>query len=641
MTAKSDYKLCSDNYATICRLCLESNGYMLAIFNSEELSNPDLSIMDDTEKNYYSKFYIYHKIFEFLQIQVGFEDGLPPNICHRCLYKIELCTDFKKACLQSDAALRHSLNHKLNAKDDLNVIEKRHVVNHLEFEEFNLQNHKFIENDENVENVVTVVDPTAQCDTDNEIDTECKTNKIETNELEAETQHQSDAEIDIATEINEFKNVFMCQYCDRAFINQDMCFLHEQSNHDVSTPFLCQECDMAFGDRVNYTAHLKSVHKNDKPFGCSECDRSFGRRSDLRKHTIVHTGIKPFTCTICLKSFSRNTNLNKHLRIHSGLKPHVCPKCPRTFISKGDLSRHSLIHSGIKPFSCTQCDQSFGRRDKLVRHEKRHMKPENIDKGNISQDLGFLSEQLVQRPFSNEFPGNIEMPDIKQEVDSDQWDSSENMVISLDPYSHNDQMEAESSGYVRSETSLTVIAKPPENIIENTDQMTLEHVTGDDGFPGFSAEEVKMAKSALLKQFICTVCGKKFSNHDSLKLHSATHSALRPHACKICSKTFMRKRELDRHMNTHTGMKPFGCLVCEKKFGRKDKLVRHMRVHDATRHYSCTYCSAKFTRKDGLAHHLKMHLMKDMGLNNDSLELTAATNVPNVSETQPPSIIDS
>lgn len=344
----------------------------------------------------------------FFYFQISFGDGLPTCICHRCLFKVEFCLEFRQLCFMSDATLR-----QING-----IPQKNHE---------NIQNpsQPFEKLDENQENeVVMVVDPSS-LDFDSEYETD--------------NEHHSENENEGLNDLYECRNVSMCKFCDQAFTDKAECAAHETNSHNHSVPYLCNSCDMGFADRLQYSAHLKSVHQNDKPYCCPQCDRTFARRSDLRKHTIVHTGIKPFTCNVCFKSFSRNTNLSKHMRIHSGRKPFVCPKCPKTFISKCDLTRHAIIHSGQKPFSCNFCHLSFGRRDKLLRHEKRHFPQENAkDK---SEELQMMRDSLAMADYNygpGKEPQGENNGDILGEEKQDGWMSSENMVISLDPFNHND-----------------------------------------------------------------------------------------------------------------------------------------------------------------------------------------------------------
>ncbi|KAK4881582.1 hypothetical protein RN001_004901 [Aquatica leii] len=556
------------SYATICRLCMHRDGFMLGIFNH----------IRGKEKS------IYRKIMDCTDLQISSGDGLPSCICHRCLYKIELCLEFKQQCSMSDATLRQ-----------INGIPVKHTEPPVSFE--------LTKNYTPDEEAIMVVDPLV-LDYDSEYD--------------SENEQQSDLENPELNDLYEFRNVFMCKFCDQAFTGKTECASHEGSAHNHSVPYTCAECDMGFGDRAQYSAHLKSVHQNDKPYNCPQCERNFARRSDLRKHTIVHTGIKPFTCNICFKSFSRNTNLSKHMRIHSGQKPFVCPKCPKTFISKGDLTRHAIIHSGQKPFRCNYCHLSFGRRDKLLRHEKRHFPQNSEDK---SQELEIMRQNLSMNDYGykNDHENHVDVPPDPEK--QDEWNSSENMIINLDPFNHNSYGNPENTP--RSDLNSEVappdteqeIPRVPELINPDSSETPLsndtlpqvpEHITGD-SFSTKNEVDVKSNSASGIKRYPCLRCSKSFSTPDGLQVHMASHTAERPYNCNMCSKTFLRKRELDRHLATHTGMKPFKCPHCDKRFGRKDKLVRHIRIHDINKEHICVICGASFNRKDGLAHHMKTH----------------------------------
>ncbi|CAH1379742.1 hypothetical protein MTP99_003580 [Tenebrio molitor] len=545
------------SYATMCRLCLQKDGYMLGIFN--HIQGKDKSI--------------YKKIIDCTALQISYGDGLPNVICHRCLYKIEFCLEFRKLCFVSDATLRQLMNAAMASENG--STEGGCPPAQIPYLE-QLANG-------NEEDVVMVVDPTA-------LDYE--------SEYESDAERPSDTENVDAGDTYGGKNVSMCRYCDHAFTDKTECAAHENAAHNNEVPYTCSLCEMGFADRLQYSAHLKGVHQNDKPYNCPQCDRTFARRSDLRKHTVVHTGIKPYTCSVCSKSFSRNTNLSKHMRIHSGQKPFVCPKCPKTFFSKGDLTRHAIIHSGQKPFSCNFCHLSFGRKDKLLRHEKRHFPQENSE--DKSQELQIMRDNL------GEYYGpKVDNPDETNSEDKqDGWADSENMVISVDPFNHNNYGDAIKTENP-SETDLTAdLAKVPDHLENATNEMRdlpqiPAHITGD----SFSNDDNK--------RYSCDSCPKTFSNPENMRYHHATHSGIRPHACTICKKTFIRKRELDRHFATHTGMKPFKCVKCSKSFGRKDKLVRHMRIHDVNKEHSCTICSATFNRRDGLLQHIKTHVKNE------------------------------
>ncbi|KAG5888108.1 hypothetical protein JTB14_023402 [Gonioctena quinquepunctata] len=522
------------SYATICRLCLQKDGFMLGIFN--HIQGKDRSI--------------YKKIIDCTALQISHGDGLPNVICHRCLFKIEFCLEFRQLCFMSDATLRQLAGVNKENGPDTPITRNCLFTNNWSQQ------------------------VTTKTSSWSSILSRSTTNPI--------TSPRRSPRATSRTANPTIKNLKV--------------EVHEMTAHNSDTPYTCTTCYMSFADRVLYSAHLKSVHKNDKPYNCPQCDRTFARRSDLRKHTIVHTGVKPFTCTVCYKSFSRNTNLSKHMRIHSGTKPFVCPKCPKTFTSKADLSRHSIIHSGQRPFSCNYCHLSFGRKDKLQRHEKRHFPQENSE--DKSHELQMLRENLSIYSNANE---NKDEGEMKQ-------DGSENMVITLDPFNHNSYPSDatphrgdNSENEPHNDLEGSII---DESLEDDMKEIKQESEVSHENF------EMNAKMSAGLKSFKCGQCLRRFSKAENLQKHQATHAGSRPFSCHICNKSFIRKRELDRHIATHSGMKPFKCPRCSKSFGRKDKMIRHMRIHDIKKSFNCEICGSTFNRRDGLQQHMKTHVIK-------------------------------
>ncbi|CAH1990891.1 unnamed protein product [Acanthoscelides obtectus] len=557
------------SYSTICRLCLQKDGFMLGIFN--HIQGKDKSI--------------YKKIIDCTALQISHGDGLPNVICHRCLFKVEFCLEFRQLCFMSDATLRqiNGVMGKENGSENI-------AVNGLPvYEQLGVGG-----NDDS--DVVMVVDPMAN---DYESDYESDKDPGGTVGGGCASDQENMENLDGNDAEQEGRGVSMCKYCDHAFTDPQECLNHESSAHNSDTPYACSACFMSFADRVLYSAHLKSVHKNDKPYNCPQCNRTFARRSDLRKHTIVHTGVKPYTCTVCYKSFSRNTNLSKHMRIHSGTKPFVCPKCPKTFTSKGDLTRHAVIHSGQRPFACNFCHLSFGRRDKLQRHEKRHFPVRDQDgTHDRSKELQMMRDAVYATP-----PGDrAECGEGKE--------GSENMIINLDPFNHNN-FGTSATPQRGGDNSENEPHNDHDSNINN--HIKLEDLKEDpdlaNQLPTRAPEENygRQKRADNLKRYKCSHCPKKFSKIDNLHVHQQIHSGSRPFSCHICSKNFIKKRELDRHIATHSGAKPFKCPRCNKSFGRKDKMLRHARIHDVNKSFNCKECGSTFYRRDSLHQHMKTH----------------------------------
>lgn len=138
----------------------------------------------------------------------------------------------------------------------------------------------------NSDDSVTVIDPDQDYQSTDE---ESSTSDIENSTASLPTK-QDNAKVN-RFKTQQIKNVFFCEYCDKAFVTQEECFRHERNSHGQPNPHICTFCTFSCASRNTIIAHIKECH-DPKPFLCTQCDKKFGRRSDLRKHSVVHTGIR-------------------------------------------------------------------------------------------------------------------------------------------------------------------------------------------------------------------------------------------------------------------------------------------------------------------------------------------------------------
>uniref|UniRef100_M3XUK1 C2H2-type domain-containing protein n=1 Tax=Mustela putorius furo TaxID=9669 RepID=M3XUK1_MUSPF len=78
---------------------------------------------------------------------------------------------------------------------------------------------------------------------------------------------------------------------------------------------------------------------------------------------------------------------------------------------------------------------------------------------------------------------------------------------------------------------------------------------------------MNMRIQAEKKQYICTECGKAFSQSANLTVHERIHTGEKPYKCKECGKAFSHSSNLVVHRRIHTGLKPYTCSECGKSFG--------------------------------------------------------------------------
>lgn len=115
--------------------------------------------------------------------------------------------------------------------------------------------------------------------------------------------------------------------------------------------------------------------------------------------------------------------------------------------------------------------------------------------------------------------------------------------------------------------------------------------------------------SSQSSQLTCKICLKRFSNKQSLQVHSSLHSTSLcqrySYKCQICQKGFQTQQNLKNHQNTHTGNKPYECKICNSRFAERSSLKKHQAVHSKECRYKCRYCDKVFTQAGSRQRHIQ------------------------------------
>ncbi|XP_051845855.1 zinc finger protein OZF-like [Antechinus flavipes] len=109
------------------------------------------------------------------------------------------------------------------------------------------------------------------------------------------------------------------------------------------------------------------------------------------------------------------------------------------------------------------------------------------------------------------------------------------------------------------------------------------------------------------KPFLCSECGRAFSQRGNLTEHQRTHTGEKPFECHECGKSFSRSAHLTEHKRIHTGEKPFVCSECGKAFSRSGHLTEHRRVHTGEKPFECHECGKAFCWSGQLTEHKRIH----------------------------------
>ena len=108
----------------------------------------------------------------------------------------------------------------------------------------------------------------------------------------------------------------------------------------------------------------------------------------------------------------------------------------------------------------------------------------------------------------------------------------------------------------------------------------------------------------------CSFCGNLFSRADHKKQHeNLVHKGIKEFDCSLCGKKFGNKQGKEYHERSHLNLKPFQCLSCGKNFTSSSYLIVHKRTHTGELPYVCQYkdCKKSFRSASQRRTHARAH----------------------------------
>ncbi|KAL0803194.1 hypothetical protein ABMA28_017348, partial [Loxostege sticticalis] len=118
------------------------------------------------------------------------------------------------------------------------------------------------------------------------------------------------------------------------------------------------------------------------------------------------------------------------------------------------------------------------------------------------------------------------------------------------------------------------------------------------------------------KKIICSYpeCGKTYTRRLYLQNHyNFVHKKQSKYVCRECDTQFLNRTKYANHIRfVHEGKKKVKnklCTICGRGFSENQVLIRHMRTHTGERPHACALCPARFAQSTALRAHLA-HLIE-------------------------------
>lgn len=456
---------------------------------------------------------------------------------------------------------------------------------------------------------------------------------------------------------------FDCSDCGKTFSRSASLRRHKAAVHERLRPYACAVCRKCFRQYSDLMRHLQHHQKQSQegekvepapgntsstPLSCEDCSLAFASEEDLQQHLNEHHSeaaepqddessdpdfkVKPSAAKSNESLQSRPPQRPQRLRAQSRISaitkliapkrravvctkagapaeiepaesdastPRrwlVCNRCHRTCANPAELEAHRCI---LRRHKCGQCGAAFVKSALL----KRHQQTAHKDLRNIiceRCDKVFMTSGSLRQHQKSNTCGKYHC-------------ASELFSCTFCQFSFT--MKSYLVKHIKRHHPAEYLPRgEPDGVAEEEKEEGRPHVCPHCSQSCGSAKEFK-AHSCFQQVkvlYLCTDCGKGFTNHYGLKQHQRVHTGEKPYTCPHCSKSFSYNGQLTVHLRTHTGEKPYLCTHCGESFRQSGDLKRHERKHTGVRPYSCPECCKSFSRPQSLKAHQMLHLGQKM-----------------------------
>ncbi|XP_068083210.1 zinc finger protein 665 [Anabrus simplex] len=576
--AKDDYKTGKQ----LCRLCANTIGDAVYIFDTEEQEGDDLATM----------------INMCLPVTVRRTDRLPKQLCWECVDKLYLCYSFAETSLLAQDKLQAlcDSSYFMSWTPYLNNPDKSSCGDNQDKDKFCCplcyEGSMVVQADD------TLLEDNRMTGLLNG----CK------QELSL-SEHWWDTVVDLnATDIEdsseegvagECKVMYSCVLCKQFFPTLAECLEHS-SLHAESNMFPCSVCQTCFPDRIQFEYHIKEhLAQGEQLKGsvlvCSLCGCELHSETQFKTHSCFVKLPHAFRCSVCNKSFRTQERLLFHEQFHQGATSLYCQSCAKTFPNeKRHYSHWKFVHKCEKPFSCSECNKTFFKRSLLEAHQRLHT-------GERPFECNECHKRFHDKPSLRSH--------IMSHVDSKPFQCDHCGICFVNEAALKKHLLVYKSSCAPETAYKCVVCME----VFISPQVAEEHLRSH-----VDQTEKTYEPVIISKLFTCEFCDKYFISPSSLNSHREQHNSDTPYECRFCTLCFESYRQLFSHKAGHRSeegssvdfriTKMYLCNYCPKEFITYPAMALHLhRLHTYGKPLECIYCDEKFDTYSKISDHWKIH----------------------------------
>lgn len=357
------------DFSKICRVCCATDSTTMTLFKVH--ISKKLMSCASVQVFFFFLFFLFQIcLFQFYWIKVWPNDGLPGQICKKCVGSLHNAFQFKKLCEKSDARLRHYLQNLEIIQENQIKLQQQVTEQQQQQQQHQQQDFVYVEctptsvelpNEVRHYETMQTAGPQQlhQLTYGNSINgiqgayplhgiqfqtynVPVSVNPQNTNQLLALGQTNPPLQPIISNQVQQNQNdtkVLMKLESKKPpppVISGSNMFKMPGKFKSADNSRTCQICGKEFASSTKLSRHVKT-HSGEMAYRCNFCHKGFSHSGNFKVHIRMHTDERPYVCGICEKACRQQQDLEKHMRTHTGEKPHVCKECLKAFSTSSEF----------------------------------------------------------------------------------------------------------------------------------------------------------------------------------------------------------------------------------------------------------------------------------------------------------------